>query len=61
MHTETVKKNTKRIFEEIGKIDIIKKNFYLAGGTALAFIYGHRKSIDLDFFTKNEFDNKKIL
>ena len=28
-----------------------KKDFYLAGGTALALYFGHRKSIDFDFFT----------
>ncbi len=28
------------------------RSFYLAGGTALALQYGHRQSIDLDFFTK---------
>lgn len=61
MHTEAINKKTKRIFEEIGSLDVIKKNFYLAGGTALALIYGHRKSIDLDFFTRENFDNKKIL
>lgn len=27
------------------------KNFYLAGGTALALHYGHRQSVDLDWFT----------
>ncbi|PIU58428.1 MAG: hypothetical protein COS89_00440 [Deltaproteobacteria bacterium CG07_land_8_20_14_0_80_38_7] len=29
------------------------KGWYLAGGTALALQIGHRKSIDLDFFTTN--------
>ena len=61
MHTETIKKSTQRIFEEIGSLDIVKNNFYLAGGTALALIYGHRKSIDLDFFTKKDFNNKELL
>ena len=27
------------------------KGFYLAGGTALAIHYGHRISVDLDWFT----------
>jgi hypothetical protein len=27
------------------------EEFYLAGGTALALIYGHRVSVDLDFFS----------
>lgn len=30
--------------------------WYLAGGTALALQLGHRKSRDLDFFTRNIFD-----
>jgi hypothetical protein len=29
------------------------KHFYLAGGTALALRVGHRKSVDLDFFSEN--------
>jgi predicted nucleotidyltransferase component of viral defense system len=36
-------------------------SFYLAGGTALALQLGHRVSVDLDFFTANEFDNKAII
>jgi len=36
-------------------------NWYLAGGTALALQSGHRRSYDLDFFTKNKiFDEKKV-
>ncbi|MEI7580086.1 MAG: nucleotidyl transferase AbiEii/AbiGii toxin family protein [bacterium] len=34
--------------------------FYLAGGTALALQLGHRKSVDLDFFSQNEFSNNLI-
>jgi len=32
----------------------VGKRFYLAGGTALALQLGHRKSVDLDFFSKTE-------
>lgn len=43
---------------ESGTLDLLKKiqsesvfgNYRLVGGTALALQYGHRKSIDLDFF-----------
>lgn len=38
----------------------ILKDFYLAGGTGLALQIHHRKSIDLDFFTKKNF-NSEIL
>jgi hypothetical protein len=40
------------------------KDFYLAGGTALALQLGHRESIDLDWFSQKFFlnsDLKKIL
>lgn len=31
-------------------------DFYLVGGTAIAFHLGHRRSIDFDLFTDNTFD-----
>ncbi|MDR2450019.1 MAG: nucleotidyl transferase AbiEii/AbiGii toxin family protein, partial [Prevotellaceae bacterium] len=34
--------------------------FALAGGTALALRYGHRKSVDLDLFSSSHFENEKI-
>jgi hypothetical protein len=37
------------------------KNFSLVGGTALSLLYGHRKSIDLDLFSNQPFDNEKII
>lgn len=36
------------------------KNFSLVGGTALALRYGHRKSIDLDLFSSEDFNNENI-
>lgn len=39
-----------------------KSTWYLAGGTALALQTGHRRSVDLDFFTqKKNFDNSELL
>ena len=38
-----------------------KKGWYLAGGTALALQTGHRKSLDLDFFTTEKEFNVKIV
>lgn len=37
-----------------------KKNYYLAGGTAIALHLGHRKSIDFDLFTKSPLNKRKI-
>ncbi len=36
------------------------KDFYLAGGTALALQIGHRISVDLDFFTQSDFSPVKL-
>lgn len=37
------------------------RGFYLAGGTALAIHYGHRISVDLDWFTPQPFDDSLFL
>jgi len=37
-----------------------KKDFYLAGGTGLALQYGHRDSVDFDFFCPKSFDTVKL-
>lgn len=36
------------------------EGFYLAGGTALALILGHRDSLDFDFFCPQNFDTKAL-
>ena len=36
-------------------------HFYLAGGTGLALQFGHRLSLDLDFFAENHFDEEALL
>ena len=42
--------NQKRILKQI---EFLKRyGFYLAGGTSLALFLGHRRSKDLDFYTK---------
>ncbi len=39
-----------------------KSSWYLAGGTALTLQVGHRKSVDLDFFTQDkDFSNDELL
>lgn len=37
-----------------------KDEFYLAGGTALALQFGHRDSIDFDFFSEQPFSTEKL-
>jgi len=59
MHPESIDKKTKYILEKIGG-SFLTKDFYLAGGTALALQLGHRQSIDLDWFSGQDFLNEKI-
>lgn len=40
---------------------LVELGFYLAGGTALALRYGHRISVDLDFFKTDEFEVSEVL
>jgi len=59
MHPESIDKKTKYILEKI-RGSSFAKDFYLAGGTALALQLGHRQSIDLDWFSGQDFSNEKI-
>ncbi len=53
MYQEVINTKTKCLFKALIKVEKIK-NFYLAGGTALALQLGHRKSIDLDWFSQKD-------
>jgi len=59
MRKKVISAKTKRVLESLDKIEIIK-NFYLAGGIALALQLGHRKSIDLDLFSEKDFSTGKL-
>jgi predicted nucleotidyltransferase component of viral defense system len=48
-HPETLSANAARTMELLARQEVIA-SFYLAGGTALALQWGHRISVDLDFF-----------
>ncbi|MEK7627557.1 MAG: nucleotidyl transferase AbiEii/AbiGii toxin family protein [Patescibacteria group bacterium] len=53
-------KATVRAFKKCSQMDFFSHNsWYLAGGTALALQVGHRRSVDLDFFTKKKVFNEK--
>ncbi|MEO6254277.1 MAG: nucleotidyl transferase AbiEii/AbiGii toxin family protein [Ferruginibacter sp.] len=60
LHLTTVDSNTYALLQQIFTVEIIKNNFALAGGTALALQIGHRKSIDLDIFNTQAFDVKEL-
>jgi hypothetical protein len=51
-HTEILPRDTKRALDFLSRQKWLKRSrWYLAGGTALALYAGHRKSLDLDFFS----------
>lgn len=50
-HPEVFTPNSRNAFESLSAQAFLKE-FYLAGGTGLAFQFGHRISVDLDFFTQ---------
>lgn len=61
-HFDTLPKVTLGALQKCANIKAFSSGqWYLAGGTALALQAGHRKSVDLDFFTEQKkFDEKKI-
>lgn len=59
MFTKALLPDTIRAIQLISKVPNFKKA-YLAGGTALALLIEHRFSIDLDFFTQEEFDENEL-
>lgn len=60
MFTKTLLPDTVRAIQLVAGIPIIKRA-YLAGGTALALHLGHRISIDLDFFTQEELEERELV
>ncbi|PIP75729.1 hypothetical protein COW86_02135, partial [Candidatus Kuenenbacteria bacterium CG22_combo_CG10-13_8_21_14_all_39_9] len=59
MFQNTLEQKTKRVFSALAKAGVAQ-DFYLAGGTALALQFGHRQSIDLDFFTAKNFSLNQL-
>ncbi len=63
LHFEILPRATKKALDSLSKQNWLKDSaWYLAGGTALGLQAGHRKSVDLDFFTeKKDFDSAEFL
>lgn len=59
LYKETIDIKTLRLLVELQKEPMLQ-SFNLVGGTALALHLGHRKSVDLDFFTSESFDLNEI-
>ncbi len=60
LQIETVEPHTFSVLNQLMKIPELK-DFSLVGGTALSLLYGHRKSVDIDFFSNNPFKNTTII
>ena len=58
IHTKTINQK----MHDIGRIIYknLDQNFYLAGGTALALLSGHRESVDLDYFIQSHIDTNQL-
>lgn len=63
LHLEILPSKTRTALDFLSKEAWLQESgWYLAGGTALALQAGHRKSVDLDFFTQNKnFSNDELL
>ena len=59
LRKETLEGTTFELLKSLMQDEMLK-HFNLVGGTALALYMGHRKSIDLDFFSQPEFDIEKL-
>lgn len=55
MHPEVLAPETARAYRKLSQTDWVRQ-FYLGGGTAVALQLGHRRSVDLDFFSTKSFD-----
>lgn len=55
-HMEILPQTQKDVLADLGEV-AHRDGFYLAGGTAVALHLGHRRSIDLDWFTEGELDD----
>lgn len=55
-HPEILSIKQKKVIVQLGPA-MTKRGFYLAGGTAVALHLGHRRSIDLDWFTTDRMED----
>lgn len=60
LHKESVNRATLELIRQL-QSDPVFEDFILVGGTALSLQLGHRLSVDIDFFTRKEFDSQEML
>ena len=59
LHKETIETSTLELLKRLQSEPLLT-SFNLVGGTSLALRLGHRKSVDLDLFSKEDFDLQEI-
>jgi len=59
-HREAISAGMENILRELHQQSLLE-NFYLAGETGLALHLGHRRSVDLDFFSRELFNEEILL
>ena len=60
MFKNTLSQKAKATLALLGKSKCLPVGSYLTGGSALALHFGHRISVDFDFFTPNSFIQEKV-
>ncbi len=60
IHTEVIPASSVPVLDSLVQSGLLS-NFYLAGGTGLALMLGHRRSVDFDFFTDKNFSEESLL
>lgn len=60
LHTETIHPATLELLKSLQQKEYLQ-DFYLVVGTALALYYGHRRSEDIDLFSKEKFNAERLL
>lgn len=61
MFATALSKDAQDALALLGKTQLLPKDTYLAGGSALALYYNHRISVDFDFFTPTHFVGREII
>ena len=59
LYTETIEGGTLELLRNL-QSETLLSSFNLVGGTSLALRMGYRKSVDLDLFTKDDFDLQEL-
>ena len=58
IHLDTITPKMQEVAKELHSH--LPQSYYLAGGTALALLTGHRESVDLDYFTPEHIDTMRF-